>query len=118
MMAPQPATAGTWGLGQTLFVANDAGGYVVGHDGGALPAMGASVRVNPATGNGFVLTVSGGRGAAKQLVHDWVYWETGQVTFEARRQIVYGRIVPASVVISVGAIALALWRLLKNKKER
>ena len=32
MMTPQPGTAATWGLGQTLFVENDAGGHVVGHE--------------------------------------------------------------------------------------
>jgi hypothetical protein len=47
------------------------------------------------------------------LVHDWVYWETGKVTFEARRQIVQNRLAPASVAIILGAIALMLWKLLK-----
>ncbi|MGH9753104.1 MAG: serine hydrolase domain-containing protein [Blastocatellia bacterium] len=111
MMTPQPGTSSTWGLGQTLYVENDAGVYVVGHSGGSLPAMGASVRVNPATGNGFVLTTSGGRGATNQLSHDWIYWETGKVTFDARRQIVQSRLAQASVAIIVGAIALALWKL-------
>lgn len=113
MMSPQPGTAGTWGLGQTLYVANDAGGYVVGHSGAAFPAQGASMRVNPATGNGFVLTVSGGRGATNQLVHDWVYWETGKLTSEARRELVYARLVPASVALILGAITLVLWKLWK-----
>jgi len=49
MMMPQPGTSGSWGLGQTLFVANEAGDHVVGHDGGTLPAWGAIMRVNPAT---------------------------------------------------------------------
>jgi CubicO group peptidase (beta-lactamase class C family) len=113
MMKPQPGTAGTWGLGQTLFVANDSGGYVAGHDGGSLPAWGAMMRVNPATGNGLVLMVSGGQGAVNQLGHDWVYWETGKTTFEARRQTVYGRVVPASVAMILGVIALMLWKLLR-----
>ncbi|MGH7600869.1 MAG: hypothetical protein ACREOI_31310 [bacterium] len=71
------------------------------------------MRVNPAAGNGFVLMASGGRGATNQLVHDWVYWETGKVTFEARRQIVQNRLMPASMAIMLGAIALVLWKLLK-----
>lgn len=108
MLRPQPGTATTWGLGHTLFVPNDAGGYVVGHDGGALPAWGAMVRVNPATGNGMAVMVSGGRGAVNQLAHDWIYWETGQVTFEARRELLFRRLVPASATIVVGAIALVL----------
>jgi len=118
MMTPQPGTAGSWGLGQALYVENDAGGYVVGHSGAAFPAQGASVRVNPATGNGFVLTVSGGRGATNQLAHDWVYWETGKVTSEGRRELVYARLVPASVAILLGAIVLVLWRLLKMSKVK
>jgi CubicO group peptidase (beta-lactamase class C family) len=113
MLMPQAGTGGTWGLGQTLFVENDAGGYVAGHSGGAFPATGASVRVNPATGNGFVLTASGGRGATNQLVHDWIYWETGKVTSEARLQVAQNRLRPASIAIILGAIALVLWRLLK-----
>jgi CubicO group peptidase (beta-lactamase class C family) len=31
MMTPQRGTAGTWGLGLTLFTSNGAGGHVVGH---------------------------------------------------------------------------------------
>lgn len=112
MMTPQPGTGGSWGLGQTLFVADEAGGYVVGHDGGAFPASGAAVRVNPATGNGFVLMVSGGRGAVNQLAHDWVYWETGKITSEARRQLMQNRLVPAAGVIAFGAIVLVLGQLL------
>jgi CubicO group peptidase (beta-lactamase class C family) len=113
MVTPQAGTGGTWGLGQTLFVENEAGGYVAGHSGGAFPATGASVRVNPATGNGFILMGSGGRGATNQLVHDWIYWETGKVTSEARLQVAQNRLRPASIAIILGAIALVLWRLLK-----
>lgn len=112
MLTPQPATGETWGLGQTLFVANDAGGFVAGHDGGSPPAWGAMLRVNPATGNGMALMVSGGRGAINQLGHDWTYWETGKITFDARRQIVQNEIVPASLVLILGALAIVVirWR--------
>ncbi len=116
MMTPQRGTAGTWGLGQTLHVVNDAGGYVVGHGGGVFPASGAMMLVNPATGNGFVLMSSGGRGATNQLVHDWVYWETGKMTIEGRRQIFYDRLKgPVPVAIILGAITLALWRLSRRR---
>jgi CubicO group peptidase (beta-lactamase class C family) len=112
MLTPQPGTAGTWGLGQTLFVANNAGGSVVGHDGGSPPAWGAWVRVNPANGNGMVMMISGGRGAANQLAHDWVYWETGEMTFEGRRQILYERLkAPAPVAIILGAVVIVLWKM-------
>jgi CubicO group peptidase (beta-lactamase class C family) len=110
MMTPQPGTGGTWGLGQTLYVANDAGGFVGGHSGAAFPASGATLRVNPATGNGFVLLASGGRGATNQLPHDWLYWETGKVTNEARLQIAQNRAGAAFAVMALGAVVLALWQ--------
>ena len=113
MLKPQPATGGTWGLGQTLYVANDAGGFVTGHDGGSPPGWGAMLRVNPATGNGMALMVSGGSGAINQLSHDWTYWETGKITFDARRQIVQSEIASAALVMIVGALAIVLvsWKL-------
>jgi hypothetical protein len=115
MLIPQPGTNGTWGLGQTLFVENDAGGHVVGHVGGTYPAWGAWMRVNPASGSGMVMMVSGGRAALNQLGHDWIYWETGKLTFEARRQVVQNRVVPATAAIVFGAIAIMLvrWKLLR-----
>ena len=113
MLTPQPATAGTWGLGHTLYIDNNAGGHIVGHDGGTYPAWGAVMRVNPATGNGIVALVSGGRTPVSQLADEWIYWETGRVRFEARRQIVQNRLVPASVVIVIGAIAIALWKVFR-----
>ena len=76
------------------------------------------MRVNPATGNGMVLTISGGQGTLNQLVHDWVYWETGKVTFEAQRQVVYDRLAPASVAIILGALVLVWWKLLRKIQGR
>jgi CubicO group peptidase (beta-lactamase class C family) len=115
MMTPQAGTSGTWGLGQTLYVENDAGGYVTGHSGGAYPAWGAMVRVNPATGNGFVLLVSGGSGTLNHLVHDWTYWETGKITAEGRRQIVYDRMKGLGLIaIILGAFVIVLWKLLRQ----
>jgi hypothetical protein len=111
MLQPQRGTAGSWGLGPTLFVANGAGGHVVGHDGGMPPASGTVMRVNPATGNGIVMTISGARVSVSRLAHDWVCWETGQVTPDARLQVVQDRAVPAAVTIVVGGIVLLLWRL-------
>jgi CubicO group peptidase (beta-lactamase class C family) len=111
LLTPQPGTGGSWGLSHTLYVENDAGGYMAGHGGGAFPASGAMMLVNPATGDGFALLVSGSTGATNQLPHDWIYWETGKLTVEARRQIAQNRIVPASVAMIVGAIVIALWKL-------
>ena len=117
MMTPQGGTSATWGLGPTLYVENGNGGHVVGHDGGAFPAWGAMVRTNPATGNGFVLLVSGGRGAVNRLSHDWVYWETGKVTSEGRRQYMYDRFKwPGWALILAGAALVLLWQLRRSWK--
>ena len=109
MMQPQAGTAGGWGLGQTLYAQNGAGGYVVGHDGGTLPASGALMRVNPQTGNAIVLMCSGGRPGMSSLAEDWVYWETGVVTEASRRQHVYDRMRPAAAAILLGTVAIAWW---------
>jgi CubicO group peptidase (beta-lactamase class C family) len=118
MMTPQEGTYGTWGLGVTLFTENNAGGYVVGHDGGAYPSWGTMVRMNPATKNGFVLMVSGSQGAVNQLAHDWVYWETGKITSQARRQIFYDSLKPGLTVIAIGVIGIILWRVLRFRVDK
>lgn len=115
MMQPMAATGGTWGLGLALFATNDAGGHVVGHDGGAQPAWGAMVRFNPATSNGMVAAISGGRGAANQMPHDWVYWETGKLTSEARRQAAYSRARPAAIALLAGAFLICLIAVVKHR---
>lgn len=117
MMSPQPGTENIrgWGLGHILYVENDAGGYVVGHDGGNSPALSSTLRVNPATGNGIVLMISGNLSLASQLGDDWVYWETGKLSFFARMGILGSRLVPGLVVIVLGAIAIIVvrWNVLR-----
>lgn len=113
MMTPQPGARQDWGLGHTLYVANEAGGYVVGHDGGNLPALGHTVRINPATGNGIVLMISGNLNLSSELGDDWVYWETGKLTVNAKLRTLSRRLVPATVGIVSGAVAIVLWQWLK-----
>ena len=117
MMRPQPGTENIrgWGLGHILYVENDAGGYVVGHDGGNSPALSSTLRVNPATGNGMVLMISGNLQLASQLGEDWVYWETGKLSFFARIGILGSRLLPGLGSIVFGAIAIVVvrWKLLK-----
>ncbi len=113
MMTPQPGAHQDWGLGHALYVANGADGYVVGHDGANIPALGHTVRINPATGNGLVLMISGNLHLASALGDDWIYWETGKLTVNARLRILGDRLVPAIVGIGLGAIAIVLWKLIK-----
>ncbi|HVF29871.1 MAG TPA: serine hydrolase domain-containing protein [Pyrinomonadaceae bacterium] len=118
MSTPATGAGDEWGLGLDLFTSNDRGGHVVGHDGGARPSWGGVVRFNPATRNGMVMTVSGGRGAANQLEHDWVYWETGKLTAEAHRQVAYGRAREAGLAIIVGALVIAAFTIFRYRTRR
>jgi CubicO group peptidase (beta-lactamase class C family) len=112
MLMPQPATGDSWGLGQTLF-ARTGGGYLAGHDGGSYPAWGAMLRVNPESGNAMILTVSGGSGAVNQLAHDWVYWETGTRTHEAKRQFFYDRMKGLGLILwTLGTIFIIVRKIL------
>jgi CubicO group peptidase (beta-lactamase class C family) len=113
MMQPQPGAHQDWGLGHTLYVANSANEYAVGHDGGNLPALGHTVRVNPATGNGIVLLVSGNLELASQLGDDWVYWETGKLPMNAKLRMLGSRLVPVLVGIGLGALAIVIRALMK-----
>jgi CubicO group peptidase (beta-lactamase class C family) len=113
MMQPQPGAHQDWGLGHTLYVANGIDEYAVGHDGGNLPALGHTVRVNPATGNGIVLLISGNLELASQLGDDWVYWETGKLPMNAKLRILGSRLVPALVGIGLGALAIVIRALMK-----
>uniref|UniRef100_B8HMC9 Beta-lactamase n=1 Tax=Cyanothece sp. (strain PCC 7425 / ATCC 29141) TaxID=395961 RepID=B8HMC9_CYAP4 len=113
MMTPQPGAHQDWGLGHALYVANGADGYVIGHDGANLPALGHTVRVNPATGNGIVLLISGNLELASQLGDDWVYWETGNLPMNAKLRILGNRLVPALVGIGLGALAIVIRALMK-----
>lgn len=118
MLEPQPGTEGSWGLGLTLFTTDHAGGRVVGHSGGTYPAWGAMTRVNPASGNGMVLMVSGGRGALDRLPHDWVYWETGVILAEARRELLYDQAPGGLAAITLGAVAIAVLRSRGSSRRR
>jgi hypothetical protein len=85
----------------------------VGHDGGSLPALGYTVRVNPATGNGIVLLISGNSELAHQLGDDWVYWETGKLPINAKLRILGSRLLPVLVGIGLGALTIMIRVLIK-----
>jgi CubicO group peptidase (beta-lactamase class C family) len=70
-----------WGLGVVLYASNNAGGFVVGHDGRNDPAINTAARLNPATGNGIVILETGQPFLATQLASEWVFWETGNAHF-------------------------------------
>jgi CubicO group peptidase (beta-lactamase class C family) len=66
-----------WGLGVALHAPNRQAGYIVGHDGRNLPAIGSAARLDPATGNGMLVLAIGRPALAPRLAAEWVLWQTG-----------------------------------------
>jgi CubicO group peptidase (beta-lactamase class C family) len=73
--------ADIWGLGTMLYAGNNAGGFVIGHDGNNDPAINTAARLDPETGNGVVVLETGNRLLATTLAGDWLFWRTGNVDF-------------------------------------
>lgn len=62
--------ADIWGLGTILYAPTEAGDYIYGHHGQNDPAINASVRINPETGDALIAFVSGGQSLATALGYE------------------------------------------------
>jgi CubicO group peptidase (beta-lactamase class C family) len=99
-----------YGFGQALFASNGSGDFVIGHDGGNRPAINTTVRLNPATGNGIVLLLTGNPDLATRLGREWVFWNTGALDVndylaamsDTTPEIVTGCAVIAVISLAVG----------------
>jgi CubicO group peptidase (beta-lactamase class C family) len=94
------------GLGTILYARNNAGGFVIGHDGDNEPAINTAARLNPATGNAIVILETGTPLLATQLAGEWVFWETGNVDFLAFTMAVPGML--RTTGLGAGVILLAV----------
>ncbi len=67
-----------WGAGVMLFAENNQNSFVVGH-GGRSPMLNATARINPATGDGFIMLQTGNKEAfASNMATKWTNWQTGK----------------------------------------
>lgn len=115
MRTPQAFLYGmpVWGLGETLYVPNGAGSYIVGHDGNNYPAINTTARIDPATGDGIIVLETGNGTLAREIGGEWVFWHTGTVgldtlaIFDARSILI--QLASGALVIVIGAILVA-WR--------
>jgi CubicO group peptidase (beta-lactamase class C family) len=73
--------ASIWGLGTMLYAPTGSGDYIYGHDGANAPAINASVRINPDTGDAFIMLVNGHPSLASNIGSEWVLWQTGKPDF-------------------------------------
>lgn len=71
--------ADIWGLGTMLYAPNDAGGFVIGHDGTNEPAINTAARLDPATGSGVIVLETGNRLLATTVAGEWLFWRVGNV---------------------------------------
>ncbi|MEQ8486989.1 MAG: serine hydrolase domain-containing protein [Pseudomonadales bacterium] len=119
MRQPAARTRGTdvWGLGHMLYTDNDAGGFIIGHDGGNRPAINTTVRFDPASGDGIIVLVTGNRRLASELGGEWVFWRTGRLDIASYADAL-DRVV---VTIAVGWAVIALlfgaigWRVARRR---
>lgn len=79
MRAAQAESMGVdiWGLGTVLYAPTQDGDVVFGHDGVNDPAISATVRINPSTGDAIIVLATGSKDLASQLGGEWVFWQTG-----------------------------------------
>ena len=73
--------ADIWGLGTMLYAPNNAGSFIIGHDGSNEPAINTAARLDPNTGDGIVVLETGNRLLATVIASEWVFWRTGNVDF-------------------------------------
>lgn len=67
-----------WGLGTILFAPLPDGEFLIGHDGNNAPAINTAARLNPVTGDGFVLFETGNTLLATELAGEWSFWQSGR----------------------------------------
>ena len=101
-----------WGLGTILYAETDTGDHVFGHGGQNEPAINAEARLNPNTGDGLIVLVTGNASLATRLGFLWTFWQTGRPDFfgfEAEVQ----RLIPGvgfGIVVIVLATGIGFWR--------
>lgn len=116
MRAPEAQSMGAdiWGLGTILYAPTPEGDVVFGHDGANDPAMNATVRINPSTGDAIIVLVTGSPDLASRLGAEWVFWQTGLPDVLTVPAAVQG-VVP---VIAGGALGIALVAVLLALRSR
>ena len=101
-----------WGLGDILYAPNNAGSFIVGHDGNNFPAINTTARFDPANGNGIVVLETGNGTLASRIGSDWTYWQTGTVdlpTLAAEAQNTLIILAAGAAAIVVVAVVIG-WR--------
>lgn len=95
--------ADIWGLGAMLYAPNNAGSFIIGHDGQNAPAINTAARIDPASGDGIVVLSTGTPLLATELAGEWVFWKTGNVD-----NLDFATAIPAALAWLAGGLAAIL----------
>lgn len=68
-----------YGLGTMLYIDLESNEDIFGHDGKSTPPINTAIRINPVSGNGIIVLVTGNPDLATRIASDWVYLQTGKV---------------------------------------
>jgi CubicO group peptidase (beta-lactamase class C family) len=100
-----------WGLGESLYAPNGAGGYVIGHDGENYPAINTTARIDPATGDGIVVLETGNAALAREIGGEWTFWRTGKVGLDTLAVIdgrtILTQLLSGAILILLGGVLIA-----------
>ena len=103
-----------WGLGDILYAPNNAGGFIVGHDGNNYPAINTTARLDPATGDGVIVLETGNGTLASRIGNDWTFWQTGYVDLPTIAEEAKSTL----VILAAGAAAIVLAAVVIGRRGR
>ena len=101
-----------WGLGTILYAPNNAGEYIIGHDGNNEPAINTAARLDPATGDGIVILETGNRLLATSVAGEWIFWRTGNLdllTLAMEAKSIFTTLVAGWIAIILAALVAGVW---------
>ena len=110
--------AAIWGLGTILYADNNQNDYVIGHDGKNEPAINTAVRLDPSTGDGIIILVTGNSLMATEIGSEWVFWKTGNVDTLLFTSLIRPMMIWVSVGWAVILLFVIVFKNIKKKKSR
>lgn len=116
MVRPEATIFGLpiWGLGVILYARDEAGGFVVGHDGSNVPAINTTARIDPASGDAILVLLTGAETLATEIGGEWTFWNVGRTDLFSLR-LAYRQVLAR---ILVGWVVLIGSAILVRRKRR
>jgi CubicO group peptidase (beta-lactamase class C family) len=100
-----------WGMGTIIYTSNNNDDFIIGH-GGQSPALNATVRLNPETGNAIIMLTTGNKSLASDTATQWTLWETGNPDIIMLKNMIPAmikRCLIGSIIIFIFSLVI-VWR--------